>query len=51
VLVVVEREKAVSELSDVIGRLEIKSKNDFEKYKKKLSQQSSSMTPFGHNQE
>ena len=47
-MAVVEREKAVSELSDVIGRLEIKTKNDFEKYKKKLSQ---SMTPFGHNQE
>ena len=37
VLAVVEKDKAVSELSDLVGRLEIKSKADFEKYKKKAS--------------
>lgn len=37
VMVVVEKEKAVSELSDLVGRLEIKSARDLEKYKKKQS--------------
>lgn len=35
ILVVVEKEKAVSEIQDVVGRFEIKNKNDFEKTKKK----------------
>jgi len=37
VMVVVEREKAVQELQEVVGKVEIKSKNDVEKYKKKAA--------------
>ena len=35
VLVVLEKEKAVSEIQELVGRFEIKNKNDFEKTKKK----------------
>ena len=45
VMAVVEREKSVQELSEVVGKLEIKSRNDVEKYKKKLS--SSNTMMFG----
>jgi hypothetical protein len=34
-MVVVEKEKAIQDLSEIVGRMELKSKNDFEKYKKK----------------
>ena len=37
VMVVVEREKAVQELQEVVGKVEIKSKNDVETYKKKAA--------------
>ena len=36
ILVVVEKEKAVNEVVDFIGRIDIKSKTDFDKPKKKL---------------
>jgi nucleoside diphosphate kinase len=35
VLAVVEKEKAVQEVSELVGRLEIKNQRDLEKYKKK----------------
>ena len=50
VMAVVEKEKAVSDLSDVVGRLEIKSKNDVDKYKKKLTQSSAMMFGAGNDQ-
>ena len=37
VLAVVEKEKAVQDVYELIGKLEIKSKNDFDRYKKKAS--------------
>lgn len=37
ILIVVEKENAVSEAQDVIGKLDIKSKSDFEKYKKRAT--------------
>ena len=51
VMAVVEKEKAVSDLSDVVGRLEIKSKNDVDKYKKKLTQSSAMMFGGGNDQQ
>ena len=51
VMAVVEKEKAVSDLSDVVGRLEIKSKNDVDKYKKKLTQSSAMMFGAGNDQQ
>ena len=50
VMVVVEKEKAVSELSEAVGRLEIKSKADFDKYKKRSSSSSSSMFSSYNNE-
>ena len=50
VMAVVEKEKAVSDLSDVVGRLEIKSKNDVDKYKKKLTQSSAMIFGAGNDQ-
>ena len=48
VLAVVEKEKAVQDVYELIGKLEIKSKNDFDRYKKKASSsQSSSSMMFG----
>lgn len=50
VFAVVEKEKAVQELNELVGRLEIKSKNDIEKYKKKQSSAASSSMMFGSYQ-
>ena len=36
-MIVVEREKCINEVLELIGRSEIKEKNDFEKTKKKKS--------------
>lgn len=36
-MAVVEKEKAVQDAHELIGRLEIKSKNDYDKYKKKAA--------------
>lgn len=47
VLVVLEKEKAVSEIQDLVGRFEIKNKNDFEKTKKKQS----ALTMFNYGSE
>jgi hypothetical protein len=45
VMAVVEKEKAVQEVAEIVGKLEIKSKNDLGKYQKKSA--SSSMMMFG----
>jgi hypothetical protein len=37
VMAIVEKEKAVQDLYELIGRLEIKSKNDYDKYKKRAT--------------
>ena len=37
VMVVVEKEKAVQEVNEVVGKLEIKGKADLDKYKKKAA--------------
>lgn len=37
VMAVVEKEKAVQDAHELIGRLEIKSKNDYDRYKKKAA--------------
>ena len=37
ILIVVEKEKALNDAQECIGRFEIKNKGDFEKSKKKLS--------------
>ena len=52
ILVVVEKEKAVSDIQETVGKLEIKSKADIEKYKKKTqsaSSTSSMMFNYGNN--
>ena len=54
VMVVVEKEKAVSEVSELVGRLDIKSKIDFEKYKKKQSSYAANSMMFSgayHNEQ
>ena len=48
VLVVLEKEKAVSEIQELVGRFEIKNKNDFEKTKKK--QTTYNMFNYGNEQ-
>ena len=45
VMVVVEKEKAVQELNEIVGKVEIKSKNDLQKYQKKSA--APSMMMFG----
>lgn len=48
VLVVLEKEKAVNEIQELVGRFEIKNKNDFEKTKKK--QTTYNMFNYGNEQ-
>jgi hypothetical protein len=48
IILVVEKEKAVNEVQEAVGRFEIKSKNDFEKTKIK---QSSTYAMFNYGNE
>ena len=49
VIAVFEKEKAVNEIQEVVGRFEIKNKNDFEKTKKKQSTTAYNMFNYGND--